>query len=428
MIVYYKRMKKIIVFLLIAILLVGGGIGIGKFVLKENKIANTEVNKDKYIVFALEIWDQVKENYWEKISDDEMSNIYLLAVDKLSGTTHALKTKDRAGVEALLTEVMKDIKDDKKKEFTATLGDMVLANLKPFGRSRLYAEKDQKALSNTVNNVNPGIDRFADLGVGKSATDTEIKAAFDKKTKEATTAAQKQTVAQAYEVLKDKTSRQTYETSGVEPTIEYKLLAPSIFYTHLTKFSPTTLEEFARVTSQVDKGTTLDTLIFDLRGNIGGAIDGLPYFLGPFIGPDTLGYQFYRQGEKENYFTKTGWMNSLVRYNKVIVLIDENSQSTAEVMAASLKKYNVGVVVGVTTKGWGTVERVFPMKNQIADDEKFSLFMVHRVTLRDDGQPIEGRGVDPNISIKDTKWRQELLEKYNFPEIVKAIEGVYTQK
>jgi C-terminal processing protease CtpA/Prc len=373
----------------------------------------------------VEIYDKIKENYWEKISDDKLSNIYLLAVDKLTGGSHALKSRDRSGVEILIEEVLKEIKDDKKVEFSASLGDLVLSNLEPFGRSRLYAQKDEKALSDVVNNINPGTDRLADLGINKDASDVEVKAAFEKKSKEATTAAEKEKVAQAYEVLKDGESREIYEESGVEPTIEYKVISPSVFWAHLTKFSPTTLEEFARITAKVDKGEVLDSLILDLRGNIGGAIDGLPYFLGPFVGPETLGYQFYRQGEKENYFTKSGWMDSLVRYKKVVILIDENTQSTAEVMAAALKKYNVGILMGTTSKGWGTVERVFPLTQQIADDQKFSLFLVHRVTLRDDGQPIEGRGVEPVISIKNKNWQKELLQRYNFPELVRAVEEVY---
>ena len=45
----------------------------------------------------------------------------------------------------------------------------MLANLKPFGRSRLYAQIDEKALSNAINNIEPNIDRFATLGVDKSA-------------------------------------------------------------------------------------------------------------------------------------------------------------------------------------------------------------------------------------------------------------------
>jgi hypothetical protein len=422
-------MKKILLGLLVVVILFGGGLGAGKIVwVDKDKSEKVEVNKDKYVAFSLEIWDKIKENFWEKISDDELSGIYLAAVDKLSGVSNSLKSKDREGVEKLLESILKEIDDSKKKEFSATLGDMVLANLKPFERSRLYSQKQEKELSNNVNNINPNSNYFEELGVSEKASDKEIAMAFEEKSQQATTAAQKAEVEKAFEVLKDEESRKTYAVSGVEPTIEYKLVSPRIFHVHLTKFSPTTLEEFARVTEKVDKGTELDTLIFDLRGNIGGAIDGLPYFLGPFIGADNYGYQFYHQGEKEDYVTKTGWMNSLVRYNKVVILIDENSQSTAEVMAASLKKYNVGVVVGTTTKGWGTVERVIPLDNQIAEDEIFSIFLVHRITLREDGQPIEGLGVEPNISIKSSSWKNELLARYNYPEIVTVVDEILKEK
>jgi len=422
-------MKKILLGILVVVILFGGGLGAGKMVwVDKEKTEKVEVHEDKYVAFSLEIWDKIKENYWEKISDDELSGIYLAAVDKLSGVSNSLKSKDREGVERLLESILKEIDDSKKKEFSATLGDMVLANLKPFERSRLYSQKEEKDLSNNVNNINPNSNYFEELGVSEKATDKEIAMAFEEKSQQATTAAQKAEVEKAFEVLKDEESRKTYAVSGVEPTIEYELRTPRIFHVHLTKFSPTTLEEFARVTEKVDKGTELDTLIFDLRGNIGGAIDGLPYFLGPFIGADNYGYQFYHQGEKEDYVTKVGWMNSLVRYNKVVILIDENSQSTAEVMAASLKKYNVGVVVGTTSKGWGTVERVIPLDNQIAEDETFSIFLVHRITLREDGQPIEGLGVDPHISIKSSNWKNELLARYNYPEIVTVVDEILKEE
>lgn len=408
--------------MLVVVFAAGFGIrGMKRF---ESGVKNQTVVSDKYATFILETYDQIKENYWERISNDELSDIYLLAVNKLNGMSSTLKSHDKKGVEVLITAVLKDIEDDKKKDFCASLVDMVLANLKPFGRSRLYSQKEVKELSNTVSNIDPASDLFKTLGVDKNANDQEISRAFNEKTKIATTSAQKAEVKRAFEALGNDASRKIYAISGVEPTLEYKLMSPSIFYIHLTKFSPTTMEEFARVTEKVDTGNLLDTLIFDLRGNIGGAIDGLPYFLGPFIGSDTYGYQFYHQGEKEDFKTITGWMKSLVRYNKMIVLIDGNTQSTAEVMASSLKKYNVGVLLGTTTKGWGTVEKVFPIKNQIADGETFSLFLVHRVTLREDGQPIEGRGVDPQINIKDQNWKEKLLKKYNFPEIVKAIEEI----
>ncbi|KPJ70546.1 hypothetical protein AMJ51_01600 [Microgenomates bacterium DG_75] len=174
----------------------------------------------------------------------------------------------------------------------------------------------------------------------------------------------------------------------------------------------------------MDKGGELDTLILDLRDNVGGAIDGLPYFLGPFIGAEQYAYQFYHQGEKTDFKTRTGWLPSLVRYKKVVVLVNEGTQSSAEVMAATLKRYNVGVVVGASTKGWGTVEKVFALKTQIDPNEKYSMFLVHSLTLRDDGEPIQDKGVDPTININNPGWEEQLMAYFNYPELVEAVKEI----
>ena len=387
------------------------------------------VNQDKYTVFIDEVYDKIQQNYWEKITDTELSNLFLLATQKLTNSQYNLSSSDKNGIIRLTEEVLKNIAEEKKKEYVANLTDIVLANLQPFGRSRLYSQREELSLSNTVNNVNPQSNYFEKLGISTSASETEIKQAYDSKEAAATTSAEKEEIKQAYSVLKDGEARKIYEVSGVEPTIEYKLLSPNIFYMHLTKFSPTSLDEFVRVTAKVDnKSEELDTLILDLRDNIGGAIDILPYFLGPFIGADNYAYQFYHQGEKQDFKTLTGWLNSIVRYKKVVVLINGGTQSTAEVMVAVLKKYNVGVVVGTRTKGWGTVEKVFGIDNQIANEEKFSLFLVHNITLRDDGQPIEGRGVEPMIDTTNINWKKELLKRFDNQKIVNAVEEVLKEK
>jgi C-terminal processing protease CtpA/Prc len=170
----------------------------------------------------------------------------------------------------------------------------------------------------------------------------------------------------------------------------------------------------------------LDTLILDLRNNIGGSIDILPYFLGPFIGQDQYAYEFLHQGERTPFKTKVGWLNSLVPYKKVIILINNQSQSTAELMASVLKRYNVGVLVGERTKGWGTIERVFELENQISPGEKYSMFLVHTLTLRDDNQPIEGNGVEPVISINSSNWKQQLLSYFDNQTIVKTVEQIWS--
>ena len=400
-----KYVKVLVIILIIV------GIGLGG-IWWQKKASEA---RDKYQEFAAEVYEKIQTNYWEKIGDAELSNLFLLAANRVTGKTLSLKSADKSGVLMMVGDI-------ENKEVIPEMVDMVLANLKPFGRSRLYSLKEEASLVNNVNNINPGSDYFSKLGVGKSATTAEI----DKKYQESEKTPE---IKQAYKVLKNEDSRKIYEVSGVEPTIEYTLLTPQIYYVHMTKFSPTSLEEFVRVMNKVDdKNADLDTLIFDLRGNIGGAIDQLPYFLGPFIGFDNYAYQFYQQGKKDDFKTMTGWLPSMVRYKKVVILIDENSQSTAEVTAAVLKKYNVGVLVGNTTKGWGTIEKVFPLDHQIKDKEKFSLFLVHHLTVSDDGQQIEGRGVEPMISIKDPNWKKELLRRFNSQEIVKAVEDVFVSR
>lgn len=386
--------------------------------------------KDKYIAFLFEVYDTIQKNYWEKITDEQLVNLYVLGAEKITGKKQEIKTKDQKNLRELLEKNINEIKDEaKKKEFSATLADIALANLQPFGRSRLYSQKQEVDLKNNVEN-RTGTDYYKTLDVNRDVSPDKLKEAFSQKVvelKKDQTEEGKQKLAEAnkaYQILSDEGNKKTYDASGVEPTMDNRLITPNVFYIKLDKFSPTTIEELLRVTQKVDKEPGPSALIIDLRNNVGGAIDGLPYFLGPFIGNDQYAYQFYQQGNKEDFKTKVGWLPGLVRYKNVVILVNENTQSSAEVMAAVLKRFNVGILVGTKTRGWGTVEKVFELKNQIDPAEKYSVFLVHHLTLREDGQPIEGKGVDPLINIKDPNWEKQFNTYFHYPEFTGAVKSV----
>ncbi|MCX6730205.1 MAG: S41 family peptidase, partial [Candidatus Portnoybacteria bacterium] len=98
---------------------------------------------------------------------------------------------------------------------------------------------------------------------------------------------------------------------------------------------------------------------------------------------------------------------------------------SAEIMTATLKKYNVGIFVGEKTRGWGTIEKVFEIKNQISDDEKYGMFLVHSLTLGDDNQPIESNGVKPLINITDKDWKQQLFNYFHSTDLNSAVEKIW---
>jgi len=414
------------------------GIAAGFFLNQQlkNRLVKAPKPQDKYLAFSLEVYDLIKENYFDFILDDQLVNLYALGIEKISGEPQEFEARNREELETKLEKIIeKASSDEAKKEFVTQLADMVLVNLQPFGRSRLYTQKETQDLQKNVKNISE-TDHYGVLGIKKNDSQETIKQAYDQinqilepQAKESSEAAQKLSqVNQAYEVLKDKQAREIYDQSGVETTVRYRVIPPDMLHLQIIKMSPTTFDDIKRAADNVDDQEYLDTLILDLRDNVGGLIDGLPYFLGPFIGQNQYAYQFLHQGTTTDFKTKTGWLPSLIRYKKVVVLINQNSQSSAEVMAATLKRYNVGVVIGTTTKGWGTVEKVFKLNQQLDSNQTYSVFLAHSLTLRNDGQPIQDNGINPIINIEDSNWEQQLLAYFNQPELIKAIKEIWDFK
>ena len=424
----FKPYSKIILGLVIVIIF-GLGIGGGYLFFKQQGLSSL-FKKDIYLEFTSEAYDVIKQNYWEKITDEQLTELFKLATEKVSESPQVLDTQDSKGVQEMMLRAIKDLDKDKKKEFVTNVVNIVLVNLKPFGRSQLYTMQQETQLRETVSNIDKGVDLYESLGVDKTASQEQIAQVYEEKKAEllpqkdtSPEAAQELAMAErAFAALSQEQARQTYDQTGAKPTILAQAPNPDIAYIRLTKLSPQSFEEFQTTANNIDKTQNPTALILDLRGNIGGSIDLLQYFLGPFIGQNQLAYEFFHQEEYQPFKTQVGWLASLVRYKKVVVLIDGQTQSSAEVMAAVLKKYNVGILVGVPTKGWGTVENTFPLKQTLDSSEKYSILLVHSLTLRDDNQPIEGKGVDPVININDQNWQQQLLGYFNYQALVDAVE------
>lgn len=370
-----------------------------------------------YTAFLSETYDTIKTNYWQKIEDKDLIDLYLNAARVVTKQPQLVTAKDKKDLFNQLGKIVKD------EATAAAIADAVLSNLPPTGKSRLYTQKLAQDLSNTVANIDPTTNHYQSLGIDQNATQTQIETAYQTQSATATTQ-QKQELDTAYQALKDTTTREIYDTTGADPTLPYRVLTDQIYYIAIQKFSPTTIQELTAAVNTTNQYPNLNTLILDLRDNIGGAIDGLPYFLGPFIGENQYAYQFLQQDKKEDFTTKSGWMPGLVKFKKVVVLINQNTQSSAEVMAAVLKKYHVGVLVGTTTKGWGTVEKVFSLEHQLGSQQAYSVFLVHHLTLREDGQPIEGQGVNPDVFLSDPNWRQQLLAYFSDPALITTVNNL----
>lgn len=430
----FVKNKKIVLSTVLLLLVFIAGIFAGYLYFSKTKLKTLTADKQKdvYLAFVAEVFDKIKENYWDSLSEAELVETFRASSERITGLPQVLKENSRKELTEKITEILKNYDQPKKKEFVTRLADTVLSNLKPFGRSRLYSKKEETDLVNRVNNIDPQKDLYSIIDVEKkaSASAEELNKAYQQKTnqleKEKATnpqaSEQLKEVAYAYEVLSKDDSKKNYDQNKVEPTVFAKLLTSDIAYLRIKQLSPLTLEEFQKAADGINGNPS--SLIFDLRSNVGGSADILPYFLGPFIGQNQYAFDFFHQGQSVPFKTLTGWLPSLVKYKKVVVLVDGQTQSSAEIMAATLKKYNVGTVVGVKTRGWGTIEKVFPLDTQIDPAEKFSVFLVHSLTLRDDNLPIEGNGVEPTIDVTKPDWEKELLARFGSSDLVSAVKSL----
>ena len=134
---------------------------------------------------------------------------------------------------------------------------------------------------------------------------------------------------------------------------------PSIAYVRLTSFGEKTVEELESVLQSLDNDFA--GLVLDLRGNGGGllnaAVDVTDMFLhaGPIVSTRTRG------GKIESRFDAAP--GTLVDTSKpVAILIDNNSASASEIVAAALQDNGRAAIVGTRSYGKGTVQNILPLQ------------------------------------------------------------------
>lgn len=389
------------------------------------------VSDSVYASFTLDVFDIIYENYWDVVEESVLADLYDRAAALIRSEYKTIGATGRRDVRTVVARYLESFSEEEYHSAIIDLNIVVLSALEPNGRSGLYSEERERALRDSVSNVRRDRDLYEILGAPRDASLEDLEALFavrssaleEEGTEEARVMLEE--LSFAHSVLSDESRRERYDIAGVEPTVSGTLIAPTVYYIRIAQFSPQSFEEFVEAAERAPQGEAITSLVLDLRGNVGGAIDFLPYFLGPFIGPGNIAYEFFQKGERTPFRTQVGFIPQLKQFTRRVVLIDERSQSSAEAMASTLATYNAGVLIGERSAGWGTVENTFPIQTQIDESTSYSVFLVHSLTLRPDGRPIESLGVDPHISIASETWERDLLRRFNDQNLVDAVRSLY---
>jgi carboxyl-terminal processing protease len=192
---------------------------------------------------------------------------------------------------------------------------------------------------------------------------------------------------------------------------------PEIAYVRVTSFGEKTEGELRQVFLE-ELGSDYEALILDVRGNSGGLLVSAVNICDQLIDTGRIVTIKTRGGKIDSKYDATP--GTLVpKEIPVVILIDGNSASASEILAACLQDHGRATVIGTRSFGKGTVQNVLPLESgrsalklTTARYYRPNGKNIHRI---DDAPESEEWGVSPDegmaVTMTDEAYR-ELVQKW----------------
>lgn len=228
--------------------------------------------------------------------------------------------------------------------------------------------------------------------------------------------------------------RDTIIATGVKS----RLLEPDLAYLRISQFQNGTAQDVLKHIEKLTQANhkKIRGLILDLRNNPGGVLESSVQVADLFLDKKKLkkfekyeGLIVYTKGRLEDskleeYATGTDILASA----PMLILVNEGSASASEIVAGALQDYKRAIIVGTKTFGKGSVQTVFPLKDNTGLKLTTALYYTPA------GHSIQAKGITPDILIKNLKIPkthpdQELIsEVFTIKEqdLKKHLEGAHS--
>ncbi|AFS79060.1 carboxy-terminal processing protease CtpA [Gottschalkia acidurici 9a] len=171
-------------------------------------------------------------------------------------------------------------------------------------------------------------------------------------------------------------------------TVESQVLEDNIGYINISSFDEITADDFKKEIKKLKK-QGIEGLVIDLRYNPGGILEICAEIADELMGEGTIVYTETR--DKERKYIKS---DSKKLGLPLAIVVNEESASASEILAAAIQDTKEGTIVGTKTFGKGIVQTVKPL----SDGTGIKLTVSQYFTPN--GRSIHKKGVEPDIVVK----------------------------
>lgn len=177
-----------------------------------------------------------------------------------------------------------------------------------------------------------------------------------------------------------------------------KVLEGNIGYIELSTFDEKCSNNIKKYLEDFES-EGIKSVIIDLRNNTGGVVTEAIDFAELFIEKGNVIMRSYNKAGKETVITSDSKRTFDM---KVVILVNEYSASSTEIVTAALKDNNVATIIGTTTYGKGVMQEIIPM---------FEGNGALKVTIEEfktpNGDKINEVGITPDIEVEDNPETKE---------------------
>ena len=206
-------------------------------------------------------------------------------------------------------------------------------------------------------------------------------------------------------------------------SVKTEMLEDNIGYMRITGFNMSSDDNEKSTHTEFDKKLTelrekgANRLIIDLRDNPGGVVDEACAVADKFLPEGLIAYTEDKNGNRMDYTSDAEYTDI-----PIVIIINGNSASAAELFTGALKDYGRALVIGEKSYGKGIVQAVY----SFADGAGMSMTTAKYYTPN--GICIHEKGIDPDIVVEPRKEDKEksaaMLEHNTDAQLQKAIEAV----
>ncbi len=201
-----------------------------------------------------------------------------------------------------------------------------------------------------------------------------------------------------FDIVRDKIPLYTVEASF--------MVGKNIGYIKVSRFGATTLDEFKQAMAQLKK-EGMTQLVLDLQSNGGGYMESAIQLADEFLEAGRC--IVYTEGLHSQRTQFNAAAEGGFEKGNVVVLIDEYSASSSEIVTGALQDWDRALVIGRRSFGKGLVQRVLPLGDGSA--LKLTVSRYHTPSGRCIQKPYEGGSEN---------YSRDLIERYNRGEMLSA--------